>query len=83
MKIFEFDYTKKEGEVSHRKVIALHASDGWESALDLTKLSEEEQKEAMAIQLEYEKRMKPFMEKAFRRFLKSNMNIIHEETIKG
>ncbi len=82
MKIFDFDYTKKEGSTSRRKAIALHASDGWVDAVDLTKLTESEQEEAMSIQLEYERKMKPFMEKAFRRFHKEGIQIIHEETKK-
>lgn len=82
MKIFEFDYTKKDGEKSTRKVMALHASDGWVDAIDLTKLSLEEYENLKQIQLEYEGKIKPFIEKAFRRFNKSNMVILHEETIK-
>ncbi len=82
MKIFEFDYTKKDGEKSTRKVMALHASDGWVDAIDLTKLSQNEQEDLKQIQLEYEGKIKPFIEKAFRRFNKSNMTILHEETIK-
>lgn len=83
MKIFEFDYTKKNGEKSKRRVISLHSSDGWVDAIDLTKLTEEEQKEVIAVQLEYEKRIKPFAEKAFRRFSKSSIVILHEETTKA
>jgi len=82
MKIFEFDYTKKNGEKSKRKVVSLHSSDGWVDAIDLTKLTEEEQKEVMITQLEYEKKMKPYIEKAFRRFSKNSIVILHEETIK-
>jgi len=82
MKIFEFDYAKKDGEKSKRKVIALHSSDGWVDCIDLTKLTKEEQKDAQKIQLEYESEMKPLMEKAFRRFKKDGIIILHEETIK-
>jgi len=83
MKIFEFDYTKKNGDKSHRKVMALHSSDGWVDSVDLSKLSDEEVVQLKLIQLEYEKKMKPFTEKAFRRFIKEEMVITHEETIKG
>ena len=82
MKIFDFEYTKKGGEKSARKVLSLHSSDGWVDGVDLTKLNEEEIADLKLIQLEYEKKMKPFMDKAFRRFLKEGMNILHEETIK-
>jgi len=82
MKIFEFDYTKKDGEKSKRKVMILHDSDGWIDTIDLTNLSSEEQEDLKKIQLEYEGKIKPFVEKAFRKFNKSGMTILHEETIK-
>lgn len=81
MKIFEFDYKKKNGEKSHRRVMSLHASDGWVDGIDFTKLTEDEKQQIHEIQVEYEKKMKPFMNKAFRRFLKEGMTITSEETI--
>ncbi len=82
MKIFEFNYEKKNGDKSERKVMSLHAADKWVDGIDVAKLTEEEEKELKTIQLDYEKKLKPFVTKAFRRFLKEGMTITHEETIK-
>lgn len=82
MKLFDFDYEKKDGSKSQRSVMSLHAADKYVDGIDLTKLSDEEINELKSIQLEYERKLKPFTRKAFRRFLKEGMTITHEETIK-
>ena len=82
MKRFEFEYEKKDGSKSDRNVISLHSADKWVDGVDLTKLTDEEQTQMMAIQLQYEYQMKPYLKKGFRRFLKEGMTITHEETIK-
>ena len=83
MKIFDFNYTKKDGSKSERRVMSLHSADSWVDGIDLTKLTEDEIYSLKEVQLEYEAAMKPFMKKAFRRFLKEGMEITHEETTKG
>jgi len=82
MKIFNFDYEKKNGDKSERKVMSLHGNDKWVDGIDLDKLTDKEIKELKIIQLKYEKDMQPFYKKGFRRFLKEGMKITHEETIK-
>jgi hypothetical protein len=62
--------------------VSLHSSDKWVDGIDMSKLTEDEAKQLRAIQLDYEKKLKPFMEKGFRRFLKEGMEITSEETIK-
>lgn len=82
MKIFEFDYEKKDGDKSHREVMSLHASEKWVDGIDLTKLGEQEKQQLHELQVKYENDMKPFMKKAFRRFLKEGMTITSEKNIK-
>lgn len=82
MKFFEFNYEKKNGEKSKRKVIFINGSDKWIDGIDTSKLDEKELEKLKTIQLTYEKEMKPFYTKAFRRFLKEGMTITHKETIK-
>lgn len=82
MKFFEFNYEKKNGEKSERRVMSLHSTDKWVDCIDLNKLSDEKLEKLKTIQLQYEKDMQPFFKKAFRRFLKEGMTITHEEIIK-
>lgn len=82
MKLFKFDYTKKDGSKSEREVMVLHSADSYVDGVDFTHLTEKEKTQVMSIQLQYELEMKPFMKKGFRRFLKEGMAITHEETIK-
>jgi len=80
MKTKEFDYIKKDGEQSHRKVIVLTENTEYIDSLDFDKLSNEETDQVVKIVQEYEKKLEPFMKKSFRRFSKSGIsNIIVEK----
>lgn len=81
MKIFDFNYTKKNGDKSKRRIMVLHSLDNYIDGIDLTKLTEEEVYTLKEIQLKYEAALKPFITKGFRRFLKEGMEII--QTTKG
>lgn len=82
MKIEEFDYTKKTGEQSHRKIMVLNNHKEYVDGLDLDKLTAEEIIAVLEIQEKYENTIKPFVEKAFRRFNKSNMTNVFMENAK-
>ncbi len=82
MKIEEFDYTKKTGEQSHRKIMVLNNHKEYVDGLDLDKLTAEEIITVLEIQEKYENALKPFVEKAFRRFNKSNMTNVFMENAK-
>lgn len=82
MKVFDFDYEKKNGDKSERKVMSLSSNDKWIDGIDLEKLTDDEVKELKKVQLKYENDIRPFSKKGFRRFLKEGMTITHEETIK-
>lgn len=80
MKIKEFDYVKKDGEKSHRKVMIMMESAEYIDALDLNKLEQEEIKTIVEALHEYEQKLEPFIKKSFRRFSKSGMsNVIMEK----
>ncbi len=80
MKTKEFDYVKKDGEKSHRKVMIMMENTEYIDALDLDKLEQEEIKIITEALQEYEKKLEPFVKKSFRRFSKSGMsNVIVEK----
>jgi len=79
MKIEEFNYTKKTGEQGHRKIMVLNNHKEYVDVLDLDKLTEQEIVTVLEIQEQYEYKLKPFVEKAFRRFNKSNMTNVFME----
>jgi hypothetical protein len=79
MKIQEFDYTKDDGERTHRRVLVLHSNREYEDVIDLDKLSEKEAILAIRIQKMYEDTMKKYTDKAFRRFSKEKMTNLVEE----
>jgi predicted MPP superfamily phosphohydrolase len=83
MKIEEFDYTKKDGEKSHRKVMIVANHKDYIDAIDLDKLTEEEIRKVLEIQSEYESKLSPYMKKSFRRFSKDGMTEIQMEEIKN
>lgn len=81
MKIKEFNYIKKNGEKSHRKVMIINNHTEYIDVIDLDKLESEEIKLVIEAQQEYETKLEPFMKKSFRRFNKSGMTdiIFNEE----
>ena len=68
MKVVEFDYTKKNEEKSHRKILILQEKDSYVDGIDYNYLSLVEAKKVEEIKKKFEEELKPFTEKAFRRF---------------
>lgn len=73
MKFKTFDYTKKDGQTSKRVVMILSETKEYVDAVDFQYLTEDEKEAVKKVQEEYEKKMKPYKDKAFRRFLKSGI----------
>lgn len=82
MKIEEFNYVKKDGEESHRKVMVITNHKDYIDAMDFDKLDENEIEKVKEAQLQYEKNMSPFMKKAFRRFSKEGISDLIIEEVK-
>lgn len=78
MKIKDFNYKKKNGEVNDYSLLVLNETDTHISGVDFKKLNEEETIALKSIQEEYEKKLVPYM-KSYRNFIKEN---IQEEKIK-
>ena len=72
MKLANFEYEKKPGEVSKRSVLLLHSTDTFNEGIDTSKLSDAEKQELFTIQREYEESLKKYM-KHYRRFLKERI----------
>lgn len=73
MKIELFKYKKEETEEKEYKVLILENNDKYLSGINLEYLSNEEIAEIQKIQLKYEEDLKPFMKKAYRRFIKEKI----------
>ena len=82
MKIKEFNYTKKDGEKTNRLVVVLRSMDTYEDCIDMGHLTEQEQKDVLSIQTDYELKMAPYMKKSFRRFSKDGMEVLNEDDVK-
>ena len=73
MEIKKFSYPKKDGSFQDRRVLVVQKYKGFFDSIDLEKLSNEEQ-EILIKHMEYhEMFMKPYIEKAFRRFSKEKI----------
>jgi hypothetical protein len=71
MKIKEFQYYKEKEKYSKDyKVIAIKEDDNYIEGISLHDLSEEKQKEVIAIVEDFEKKLEPFMAQ-YRKFKKS------------
>ena len=79
MKIKNFDYVKANGEEKKPELLIIHENKDLVEGIDLTKLSEDEQKSVKMIRYAYESRMKTFM-KAYRRYTKSNITKVTGES---
>lgn len=79
MKTHEFDYTKKDGEKTHRSVFILREKENYFDAIDFGHLSPIEVARVREIQEKYEHDMKPFTEKAFRRFSRTGIDNLQEQ----
>lgn len=71
MKIKHFKY-KKEEEKEY-KILLLDSNDKYISGINLLYLTEEEQTQVQKIQTDYEALLKPFTQKAYRKFLVENI----------
>ena len=74
MKRLRFSYKKKgNGEEKEYDVVVSGSGPDYLNGFDLNKLSEEEQKELIEIQKEYERKIQPYIKIAYRQFLKENV----------
>lgn len=80
MKIKKFNYKKSE-EVEEKKVFSFNESEKYLEGIDINRLDENELKQFITIQNEYEEKIKPFVKKAFRKYLKEKIqdDILKEE----
>lgn len=80
MKILNFNYTKKSGEESERNVLVMTENKEYIDALDFNYLSAKEQEEVKELYQEYESKLKPFLEKSFRRFSKDGIENVQKQS---
>jgi hypothetical protein len=74
MRFKNFTYKKKkDGETKNYLVLVLHETDTHFEGIDLTKLEEDEIKVLVEIQKEYETQLRPFVQKAYRKYIKENL----------
>ena len=79
MKVIKFDYTKKNSDKSERKVMILQEKDSYLDGIDYNYLSATEITRVEELKKKFEQDLKPFTEKAFRRFSISGMSNIEED----
>lgn len=79
MKILEFDYTKKDGEKTHRNVMVINEKDNYIDAIDYGYLSPTEITRVEELKAKFERDMKPFSDKAFRRFSRDGIDNLEEQ----
>lgn len=72
MKIKEFNYKKKNGEVNDYSLLILNETNTHISGIDLNKLKEDEVLELKKIQEEYENKLAAYM-KSYRSFIKESI----------
>ncbi len=77
MKRLKFIYEKTNGQQSNYDLIVTNSTTEKFYGIDLNKLNEEEKKEVIEIQKEYELKIEPYIKKAFRQF---NKTMIVEHT---
>lgn len=73
MKIKEFQYTKKNGDKTEPKVMVLHEDNTYLQGIDFKKLTNDEIQTVKGMQQNYEDNIKPFVNKAYRRYFKDKM----------
>jgi len=74
MKFKNFTYKKKkDGETKNYLVLITRDDQTHFGGIDLTKLDEKEIETLVGIQKEYETSMRPFIEKAYRMYIKENV----------
>jgi hypothetical protein len=79
VKIKNFEYKKKKsGEIKKYLLMLLDENESHIGGIDFTKLEQDEIDEVIKIQSEYEKELKPFIEKAYRKYIKENIIDEHD-----
>lgn len=74
MKFKNFTYKKKKDDQTKKYLVLITRDDQTHfGGIDLTKLGEAEIRALLDIQKEYETDMKPFVEKAYRMYIKENV----------
>ena len=74
MKISHFRYKKKKtGEIKEYNVLVLNETGTHLAGIDYSKLTKDEIQEVTKIQMEYEKVLHPFVKRAYRNFIKENI----------
>ncbi len=74
MKFKNFKYTKKkDGETKDYLILTLNERENDFSGIELNQLEDKEIEQLIDIQKDYDIKMKPFVEKAFRKYLKGNV----------
>lgn len=77
MTVKQFKYEKKKtGEVKEYTVLILKDNGKLFGGIDYTKLNKQEIEEVTKIQMEYEKKLHPFVKKAYRNFITINVQEI-------
>lgn len=76
MKIKKFNYND-----SLRELLVLNEDEKYIQGIDLSKLSQDEKKELEKIIEFYEKKMKPFKEKAYRKFILEKIEELLEDNV--
>lgn len=77
MKIINFEYEKKDGTKSVKKVLSLHKDEKYTDGIDLTYLSEDEQSKLLELQEKYEAELKQY-NKAYRKYFNDKMKVLNE-----
>jgi len=72
MKVKRFNYKKNE-EVEPKRVFSFNESEKYLEGIDIDKLNDNELKQFIAIQSDYEEKIKPYVKKAFRKYLKEKI----------
>lgn len=83
MKLKAFHYHKANGEETDPHVLVLNENDNYLEGIDTTKLDPKEHALLLGVQRQYEKRMKPFVTKAYRRYKKDNIKLLSEDSENG
>lgn len=74
MKVSRFKYKKKKtGEVKEYNMLVLYETETHLAGIDYSKLTKDEITTVTKIQMEYEKVLHPFVKKAYRNFIKENI----------
>jgi len=80
-RMIEFKYKKKDDNIEDKNVSILNDAEKYITAIDLSKLTEEDREELINANNAYEEKIAPFVKKGFRRYFKENMLFAEEDKI--